>query len=438
MKPPSQIEIRKGRCDVRYHDKRIILIVALAVLTLVVFAVMAQEPPLPPAPELHEEIRKNLPPVCLDAEHAGKPVSGCPSTRQRFSSATEASLVRVCPGNPKNEPTCADYSTVKWKRFADVKGSGSTERELVEVCTADKEEGSVISGGNCKASASGSTWSGMAFRFKEDVSHLPPLPPATFTISPVSGVSPVDVTLTWNVPGMTGTFPCTATGDWEGQKAAASTEVIQSVMRNASYTLTCTHIPPGGVVASWTKPVTNTDGTPLANPSGYLLSYGNSMLAGEPVLSSSVAVPYAQTSYLFSDLLPMRWFFAIQTTAADNGISKLSNVATWDVKPRTAQIQRFTATVAVTVTQEPSPPGTFTVAEPTAYKLEEKPNELSAEQVGTVPIGTPCDDDQPVLGKYVVAREKIVPAPGEALPNVVVAVCKDGSLQPARKKERAR
>jgi hypothetical protein len=363
--------------------KRESLVIALITLGSIVVAlvisacvVLAAAPPTPPAgPVVHEVSATNLPIVCLDAEHVGKPVNGCAQTRQRFSSATESSLVRTCPNTPEipiTEQKCPDYSKVVWKRFADVKsrtnadGSTNSEAEIVEVCSVTKEEGAPVSGGNCKASASGSNWSGMRFVWKEAVSHLPPLPPASFTIAPASGVSPLDVVLTWNVPGMTGEYPCTASGDWSEQHAAAGREEIGSVMRSSTYTLTCTDIPPGGAQLSWTKPTTNTDGTPLASPEGYLLSYGNTMLNGAPVLNASLTLPYAQTTYVFSDLLPMRYFFAIQTIGNGGIRSDLSNLVAYEVKPREAQIQRYTGTVKVEVTTKPAPPGELKATDPPA------------------------------------------------------------------------
>ena len=348
---------------------------ALAISACVVLG--AEVPPAPPGtPTVYEVSAPNLPIICLDAEHVGKPVSGCAQTRQRFSSATQASLVRTCPNTPENPITdqtkCPDYSKVIWKRFADVQGKdsvpevGSAMPELVEVCSVTKEEGAPVSGGNCKASATGSTWGGMKFVLKEAVSHLPALPPATFTVAPTSGVSPLDIKLTWNVPGMTGDYPCTATGDWEGQYAAAHTQEIGSVMRSSSYTLTCTKIPAGAVVLSWVPPTVNTDGTPLASPEGFLLSYGNSLSGGAPVLSKSVNLPYSQSTYTFADLLPMRWFFGIQTVGNGGVRSDLSNVVGHDVKPRVTDptIERFTHTVTVEVTTKPAPPGELKALDP--------------------------------------------------------------------------
>jgi hypothetical protein len=211
----------------------------------------------------------------------------------------------------------------------------------------------------------------MKFVWKETVSHLPPLPPATFTVAPTSGDSPLDIVLSWNVPGMTGTYPCTATGDWEGQKAAASEEEIGSVMKSSSYTLTCTDIPAGGVVLTWVPPITNADGTPLTKPEGFLLSYGDSMLNGEPVLSRSVSLGYNVSTYTFNDLLPIRWFFAIQTLANGGVKSDLSNIVFHDVRPRESQtVQRYTGTVKVDVIVKPAPPGSLKATDPPAPKAE--------------------------------------------------------------------
>lgn len=326
----------------------------------------AQQPSPPSGPIVREVSAVNMPIVCLDDAAVGKPISSCASSRQRFMSATASSVVRWCPGNEQDEQKCVDYSLARWKRFADLGGAEmGNPRDLIEVCTTEKTEGDAHT--DCKASSSGSTWSGMKYVWKETAARVPELPPATFTIDPTSGESPLDVTLAWNVPGMAGVYPCTASGDWEGQKAAASSEVIQSVMRDSSYTLTCTDIPGGGVRLSWVPPTTNADGTPLTNAQGFLISYGSTFVEGSPVLSQSVTVPSTQSEYTLRELLPQRWYFAIQTLG--NGTkSELSNIVLYDVKPTSSEIQRYTSTVTVTVIQKPAPPSQLEASEPGAAR----------------------------------------------------------------------
>jgi len=346
--------------------KRHSLAFALLALGVSACTVMAAGPPPAPGGIVVREVSAvNMPIVCLDDAAAGKPLNSCAYTRQRFSSATQSSLVRSCERDPSGAEKCVSGGAVTWKRFADVRTQPyeGANPELVEVCGVEKEEGAPVSGGGCpKAGQSPTSWGAMLFVYKDKVAHVPPLPPATFTISPTSGESPLDVTLTWNVPGMTGTYPCTASGDWSGSKAAASTEVIGSVMRNSSYTLTCTDIPPGGAVLQWSAATTNTDGSPLASPEGYLLSYGNTLQEARPVLQNSVTLPNGQLTYTFLDLLPMRWFFGVQTIGNGGVKSDLSNIVSMEVQPREAQIQRYTATVTVTVVQKPAPPGELRVS----------------------------------------------------------------------------
>ena len=326
---------------------------------------IAAGPPIPPGGIVVREVSAtNMPIVCLDDAAVGKPLNSCAYTRQRFASATESSIVRTCETEP-SAMKCIAGGAVTWKRYADVRAQPyeGANPELVEVCTVEKEEGSPVAGGGCpKAGQSATSWGAMLFVYKDQAARVPALPPATFTISPMSGESPLDVVLTWNVPGMTGTYPCTASGDWSGQKAAASTETLGSVMKNSTYTLTCTAIPPGGAVLQWTKATTNADGTPLASPEGYAINYGNTLLEGQPVLQNSIVVPHTQTTYTFLDLLPMRWMFGVQTIGNGGVKSDLSNIVSFEVQPRESQIHRYTATVSVTVVQKPAPPGELKVS----------------------------------------------------------------------------
>jgi len=350
--------------------RALVLIVAgsmLASVLITACAVLAAQPVPPSGPIVREVSAVNMAVVCLDDAAAGKPLNSCAYTRQRFASVTQSSIVRTCENNSESSGTCVPDGAKTWKRYADVRAQPyeGANPELIEVCGVEKEEGAPISGGGCpKPGQSETSWGAMLWVFKDKVAKVPDLPPATFTIEPASGDSPLDVTLSWNVPGMTGEYPCNATGDWSGSKAAASTEVIQSVMRDSSYTLTCTHIPPGGVRLSWVPPTTNADGSPLASPEGFLLSYGSTLMEARPVLAYSVTLPYPQSEYTFLDLLPQRWFFGVQTIGNGGVKSDLSNIVQWDVKPSTTQIQRFTSTLSVKVTQKPAPPGQLTATDP--------------------------------------------------------------------------
>jgi hypothetical protein len=75
----------------------------------------------------------------------------------------------------------------------------------------------------------------------------------------------------------------------------------------------------GTATLSWTRPTTNTNGSPLLNLAGYRISYGSSPAA----LEQSITVPDpAATSYTLQGLPSGTWYFAIAavTTAGRSSI----------------------------------------------------------------------------------------------------------------------
>lgn len=82
--------------------------------------------------------------------------------------------------------------------------------------------------------------------------------------------------------------------------------------------------PPTGTAAlSWTRPTTNTNGSPLLNLAGYRIHYGSRPDA----LSQSIAVDDpAATSYRLQGLASGTWYFAISAVTTAGTSSTLSTV----------------------------------------------------------------------------------------------------------------
>lgn len=144
----------------------------------------------------------------------------------------------------------------------------------------------------------------------------------TFTVeTTTSGGAAVIPRLTWSTSPAAGS--CTASNGWTGTKAAAGVELLAPISATRSYTLTCTW--PGDRIATlnWTRPTTNTDGTPYANPAGYRIQYGSSATG----LDTSVYLENPQASTWTSPQLAVgTWFFGVRAVNAQGLESAISNV----------------------------------------------------------------------------------------------------------------
>jgi hypothetical protein len=79
----------------------------------------------------------------------------------------------------------------------------------------------------------------------------------------------------------------------------------------------------GMAALSWTKPTTNTNGSPLLNLAGYRIHYG----ARRDALSQSIVVfDPATTSYTLQGLASGTWYFAISACTTAGTSSTLSAV----------------------------------------------------------------------------------------------------------------
>lgn len=137
------------------------------------------------------------------------------------------------------------------------------------------------------------------------------------------------VTLSWSANNVTG---CSASGDWSGSLPAAGTRVVTAGPEQRNFSLTCAG-PSGSVVsivslavtqvvtASWARPTTNSDGSPLTDLAGYVINYGSS--SGEYTESVVISNP----ATLSADLLlsPGSYFFVIVSENSAGVQSKYSS-----------------------------------------------------------------------------------------------------------------
>lgn len=96
----------------------------------------------------------------------------------------------------------------------------------------------------------------------------------------------------------------------------------------AAFTITVAAAPSssqtvGTATLKWTPPTKNTDGTPVTNLSGYVISYGSSA----SMLSQTISITNpSTTSYTVQNLGQGTWYFGVSASASDGTTSSLSSV----------------------------------------------------------------------------------------------------------------
>jgi hypothetical protein len=221
--------------------------------------------------------------------------------------------------------------------------------------------------------------------------------PGTFTVSPDTGVSPLSVTITWDVSAFTG-GSCTASGSWTGAKTLKGTQAATNLTANASYALTCSRAVGGGTATlEWTAPTQNTDGSALINLAGFRVVYGASAAA----LNQTIQVPNASiATYVVTNLNAGTWFFAVKAYNTAGAESAASNVAS---KTIGASTETRSATRTVTVTPAPPKAPVLQVVQADVFNASADYNILAfkpLKKYGTAELGTPCDAAKPICCSY--------------------------------------
>jgi hypothetical protein len=126
----------------------------------------------------------------------------------------------------------------------------------------------------------------------------------------------------------------TSTGRLSGTPAAADVGTYSNISISVSdghestalspFAIAVTAISNGRATLSWTAPTENTDGSALANLSGYRIRYGTSAGA----LTQTIVINNASvTTYVVEDLAPATWYFAVTAVNSAGSESAYSNVA---------------------------------------------------------------------------------------------------------------
>lgn len=126
----------------------------------------------------------------------------------------------------------------------------------------------------------------------------------------------------------------TGTGRLSGTPAPADVGTYSNISISVSdgkvsaalspFAIAVTAISNGRATLSWTAPTENTDGSTLANLSGYRIRYGtNAASLTQTITIDNVSV----TTYVVENLAPATWYFAVTAVNAAGVESAYSNVA---------------------------------------------------------------------------------------------------------------
>jgi hypothetical protein len=209
----------------------------------------------------------------------------------------------------------------------------------------------------------------------------------TFTANPTSGTGSVVPRLSWSTSPVASS--CTASGGWSGTKFASGTETLAAITSNRTYYLTCTW-GNGTATINWTRPSTNTDGSPLTNLAGYNVLYGTSASALTNV--RQINNP-ATTSTTISALQTGTWYFSVRAFNTSQVESNNSNTAQKTISSASAA-RSLTINVASATTLRTTSTSVYDVLFQTGG-----PPALG-RVVGTVPLGTTCNSKFPVNTNY--------------------------------------
>jgi hypothetical protein len=238
------------------------------------------------------------------------------------------------------------------------------------------------------------------------------------TATPASGSGIVSVKLDWQT---TGAVSCTASGLWSGSKAVSGTETV-SATQSGTYTLKCFSATTPVYTASltWTPPTSNSDGSALTNLARYRVLYGKSQSA----MTTSALIEGAGTSSatVVADSSGT-WFFKVRAVTTGGVESVDSSIVSKALTGTTPVAESVTSDAPVTITILPNPPTGLMVTEVTAYKMRQSVDGFSFVAVGTVPLGTACNDLD-ASGMHVIPRASVkLSSRFDTMPLVVFAKC---------------
>jgi hypothetical protein len=236
-----------------------------------------------------------------------------------------------------------------------------------------------------------------------------------FSANKTSATGSLVPELTWSTSPVASS--CAASGAWSGTKFASGSETLATITASKSYTLTCSW---GGGTTSirWVAPTQNTDGSSLTNLKGFKVVYGTS--ASALTQSQSINDPKA-TSATIAALGAGTWYFAVRAVNSSDAESNNSTTVSKTISAATAS-----KTVNITISGSTTPPPTTTwkTTATRAYDvLIRNGVRVVGRQVGTVPLGTPCQTSYKVGSNYYKVAASYVRVTIKPRSNTIIARC---------------
>jgi hypothetical protein len=151
---------------------------------------------------------------------------------------------------------------------------------------------------------------------------------------------------------------------------------------------------------TWTAPTHNEDGTPLTDLAGFMVYYGT--VDGGPYPTGIQIVDETATTHTITGLAEGTYYF-VSTAYNSAGVES-----------------DFSNQVSKTIVQ---PPAVFSTVTTTAYGWLTFPDRLILAPIGTVPLGTPCDESQNIIDKHVVPHDQVTLSSGGADQLVILGDC---------------
>jgi len=152
---------------------------------------------------------------------------------------------------------------------------------------------------------------GAAYSFQPSVTD-PNQAPVTFTVSG----APSWMALSSTTGRITGTPTSADVGTDANIVVTASNGISSASLAAFTITVAAAGTSPGSASLSWTAPTRNTDGSVLANLSGYVIHYGS---ASQTYTSTITITNPGLTQYVVEDLAAGKYFFSMTATTA-NGV----------------------------------------------------------------------------------------------------------------------
>lgn len=232
----------------------------------------------------------------------------------------------------------------------------------------------------------------------------------TITANPMSGPAPLSTTVEWVSMGADICWRNETETELQGQ------EQVTGLLTNTAFNVSC-ESGKNWSRASWTPPTQRTDNTPIPETgehslAGYTLQYATSVAALDTAPVIVQIGDKATTEYFIQNQANNTYYYRINARTVAGQTSAWSELVSNTIAYSFAEDD-----VEVTVTD-----ALGVTTETTAYRLVMRANGYVLIAVATVPLNTPCDMSQTLLGMNVVPTASVTWL-GTVKPIVVVARC---------------